>query len=167
MEQGVVIAIVWSLIEIIRRQYRPKDFVVGVTEEGGRAYVPATPGRQSEPGLVIFRYDAELFYANVSRFVDDVEGLVQDAPDPVEWLVLDAAPIDDIDYSAGISLAGLLDWLDARHITLALARADTSFVRLLEVYALRERIADEHVYPDLQDAVAGFRARRTDPIGRR
>src|SRR4051795_6246709 len=97
VEQEIILAIVLSLVEIIRRQYKPQDFVVGVSQEGGPTYLPATPGTQSEPGLMIFRYDADLFYANCSRFVDDIEGLVEHAPDPVRWLVLDAGSLDDID----------------------------------------------------------------------
>jgi len=158
VEQGIVLAIVLSILEIIRRQYKPKDFVVGVSTEGIPTYEAATPGAQSAPGLVVFRYDADLFYANVSRFVDDVEALVDHAPDPVRWVVLDAGALDDIDYSAGISLTGLLDYLDARHITFALARADTGLVHTLELYGLRARIPDSHLFGNLTDAVAAFEA---------
>lgn len=164
VEQGILVAIVVSLIEIIRRQYRPADFVVISGNDEVPQYVPAAPGRQSEPGLVVFRYDAELFYANANRFVDDVEALVEHAPDPVEWLILDAASIDDIDYSAGIALAGLLDWLDARGITAAVARADARFLHLLAAYGLEGRITPELVYANLQDAVAAFRSRPPAPI---
>ena len=57
---------------------------------GAQTYQPATPGTQSEPGLIVFRFDAELFYANASRFVDDIQEIVDGAPDPVRWLILDA-----------------------------------------------------------------------------
>jgi high affinity sulfate transporter 1 len=158
VEQGIVLAVVLSLIEIIRRQYKPKDFVVGVDREGGPTYLAATPGAQSRPGLIVFRYDADLFYANTSRFVDDVEGLVEHAPDPVRWLVLDAGALNDIDYSAGISLGGLLDYLEARSITLALARADDALLHTLDLYGLRERITDAHFYGSLSEAVRAFEA---------
>jgi high affinity sulfate transporter 1 len=101
VEQGIILAIVLSIIEVIRRQYTPKDFVLGVSAGGPPAYEQATAGAQSAPGLIVFRYDAELFYANANRFVDDIERLVDKAPDKVRWLILDAAGLDDIDYSAG------------------------------------------------------------------
>jgi MFS superfamily sulfate permease-like transporter len=157
VEQGVILAVIGSILEIVRRQYKPKDFVLGVTGTQPK-FQPATPGAQSEPGLVVFRYDAELFYANANRFVDDVEALVENAPDPVRWVILDAASIDDIDYSAGISLAGLCDYLEAKGITLALARADASLVALIEKYGLRRRFPDARIFPNLSDAVAAFRA---------
>jgi MFS superfamily sulfate permease-like transporter len=77
VEQGIVLAIVLSIIEIIRRAYGPADFVVGVDDAGRRTFTAAEPGAQSAPGLVVFRYDEELFYANASRFTDDVEAVVQ------------------------------------------------------------------------------------------
>jgi MFS superfamily sulfate permease-like transporter len=158
VEQGIILAIVLSLAEIIRRQYKPKDFVVGVTQEGTPTYLAATPGAQSRPGLIVFRYDADLFYANTSRFIDDLEALVEHAPDPVRWLVLDAGAIDDIDYSAGIALSGLLDYLDARDITFTLARADDALLHTLTLYGLRDRIPDSRLFGSLSDAVRAFEA---------
>jgi high affinity sulfate transporter 1 len=158
VEQGIILAILASIVEIIRRQYHPKDFVVGVNKEGEPTYEAADPGSQSDAGLIVFRYDADLFYANANRFVDDVEALIAAAPDPVRWLVLDAGGITDVDYSAGISLKGLLDFLDAKHITFALGRPDPSLLDTLAQYDLRSRIPDDRIFGNLTDAVAAFRA---------
>jgi MFS superfamily sulfate permease-like transporter len=163
VEQGVVLAIVVSILELIRRQYRPKDYLVTLDAHGEPAYREAAPGAQSAPGLVVFRYDAELFYANANRFVDDVEKLITHAPDPVRWLVLDAGSLDDVDYSAGLSLSGLLDFLDARGITFALARGDDLLLTTLDTYGLKERIDPAHVFGNLTDAVAAFEAEH--PVG--
>ena len=157
VEQGIVVAIIISILEIIRRQYKPKDFLVRVTKAGEPTYESAAPGHQSARGLVVFRYDAELFYANANRFVDDVEALVDHAPDPVRWVILDASSLDDIDYSAGVSLAGFLDYLDARGITFALARADTGLLFTLATYGLMKRIPDARVFANLIEAVEAFR----------
>ena len=110
VEQGIILAIVVSILNIIRRQYKPKDFVVGVDADGQPTYQPAVSGIESAPGLIIFSYDAALFYANANRFVDDVESLIESAPTPVEWLILDASSLDSIDYSAGKALTGLAVW---------------------------------------------------------
>jgi high affinity sulfate transporter 1 len=156
VEQGVILAIAASILELVRRQYTPKDFLVSLID-GAPAYLPAAPGRQSEPGLLVFRYDAELFYANANRFVDNIEALVDHAPAPVRWVILDASPIDDIDYSAGISLAGLCDYLDNKGITFVLARPDPSLLHLLDIYGLRKWLPDDHIYPNLADAISAFR----------
>ncbi len=163
VEQGIILAIILSILGIVRRQYNPANFVVGVNKEGQPTYEAATMGTQSEPGLIVFRYDADLFYANTNRFVDDVERLITAAPDPVRCLVLDAGAIADIDYSAGISLGHLLDYLSAHDITFMLARADTPLLHTLELYGLRSRVPDSHLFGSLTDAVAAFRAATADP----
>ena len=68
----------------------PRTSSSAVSEAGQQTYRPATAGAQSEPGLIVFRYDAELFYANANRFVDDIENSIDKAPDKVRWLILDA-----------------------------------------------------------------------------
>ena len=62
--------------------------------------MPATSGKETEPGLVVYRFGADLFYANIDRFVDGVRALVESAPTPVRWFIVDAGAITDIDYSA-------------------------------------------------------------------
>ncbi|MBP0453102.1 SulP family inorganic anion transporter [Kitasatospora sp. RG8] len=156
VEQGVLLALALSLFEVIRREYRPKDFVVGVTGEGVPTYTAAGPGIESAPGLIVFRFNAELFYANASRFADEVTALVDNAPDPVRWLVLDAAGIADVDYSAGIRLHGLLDFLAVRGVTFVLARPDSALVDTLKVYELWQRIPPENVFGNLIDAVRAY-----------
>jgi sulfate permease, SulP family len=84
--------------------------------------VPATPGAQTEPGLVIYRFGADLFYANGHRFTDEVRTLVEHAPTPVRWFIVDADAITDLDYSAARSIRELLDDLARRNVTMIFAR---------------------------------------------
>jgi len=163
VEQGIILAIVVSILNIIRRQYKPKDFVVGVSEDGQPTYQAATAGAQSAPGLIIFSYDAALFYANANRFVDDVEKLIESAPAPVEWLILDAGGLDDIDYSASKALDGLLDYLDAKGVTACLARADAGLMATLTSYGMDKRLPPERIFGNLTDAYAAFLARKPVP----
>ena len=160
---GVVLAIALSLLDVIERQYRARDFVLGVRSGKGYTYDKAVPGKQSEPGLIIFRYDAALFYANASQFVGEVQGLVDNAPDKVKWLILDCAGISDIDYSAAQNLASLLDWLEARGTVLVLARPEPDILTGLEAYGLRERFPDSAVFDDLDTAVRAFPAASPRP----
>jgi len=151
------------ILEVIRRHYEPKDFVVSVSPTGDKSYAKAVPGTQCDPGLIIFRYDSDLFYANANRFVDDVEALIDKAPDPVRWLILDAKSVDDVDYSAGVSISGLLDYLTARHVTFALSGADTGLVDTLRAYDLLDRIGTDHLHDSLSEALDAFRADSTSP----
>jgi MFS superfamily sulfate permease-like transporter len=158
VEQGIIVAVVVSLLDIIRRQYQPASFVIGESREGDPSYTKAGPGAQSEPGLVIFRYDAELFYANADRIVEDVQDVVEHAPDPVRWVVLDATAITDLDYSAWNSLKGLGTYLRARHIGLGLARVDPTLQETLETYGYRKHFDEQMVFGSLESAIAAFHA---------
>jgi MFS superfamily sulfate permease-like transporter len=158
VEQGIILAVILSVLDLVRRQYSPRDFIIRPDGHGGVVYEQAVTGRESLPGLIIFRYDAQLFYANANRFVDDTQAIVEAAPDPVRWFLLDAGSIDDVDYSAGISLSGLLDYLSSHDITFGLVRLDESLSTTLGMYGLLERIPPERRYSTLEEALAAFRA---------
>lgn len=158
VEQGIVLAILLSIVELVRRQYKPSYFVIGQTASGAPVYEAAAPGTQSLPGLVIFRYDADLFYANAARFTDDVERIVSTAPDPVRWLVLDCSAIDDVDYSAGLALAGLVDYVHAKHAHFGIASADPELLATLKKYGLMAKFHEDRVFATLHDAFLAYQA---------
>jgi MFS superfamily sulfate permease-like transporter len=156
VEQGIILAIILSIVDLIRRQYSPRDFIIRPDGHGGVTYAAVTEGGESLPGLVVFRYDAQLFYANASRFVDDVEHVIETAAQPVRWFVLDAGTIDDVDYSAGVSLGGLLDFLDSHKITFALTQLDDALAHTLDLYGLLDRIPADRRFDTLEEALAAF-----------
>jgi len=163
VEDGIILAVVLSILQLVSRQYRPSNFVVGVDAQGQPTYRKAEAGLQSQPGLIVFRYDAELFYANANRFTDDVVRLVESAPEPVRWLVLDCSAIEDIDYSAGIALNHLVDYVHANDAHFAVARADAELLSTLEVMGTLDKFGRDHVFGNLTDA---FDAYRRDPSPR-
>ena len=158
VQQGIVLAVVLSILEMVRRQYRPKRFVVGIDDRGTATYVPATPGVQSLPGLLVFRYDADLFYANANQFSADVQQMVVSAPEPVRWLVLDCSSIPDVDYSAAIALEGLIDFVHAHGAVFALADLDPELRSNLEKQGVLEMLHADHIFDSIPAAVAAFRA---------
>ena len=158
VEQGIIVAIVVSILDIIRRQYRPASFVVSETHDDEPIYTKAEPGTQSEPGLVVFRYDSELFYANANRFVEDIQGVVSGAPDPVRWVVLDTSAITDLDYSAGIAFKGLANYLEANGIALGVTGVDPVLLETMEHYGLGGLIPESMMFDTIEEAIAGFRA---------
>jgi MFS superfamily sulfate permease-like transporter len=100
VEEGILLAIVLSLLRHVRHSYRPHTIVLAPNATGRWTLVPVTPGAQTEPGLIIYRFGADLFYANDQRFTDEVRSLVEHAPTPVRWFIVDADAIADIDCSA-------------------------------------------------------------------
>ena len=128
VEEGIILAIVLSVLELVRRAYTPSDFLVGVNKGGQPTYTPAEPGSESLPGLLVFRFDSRLFYANASLFVDRIQELISAAPSHIRWLILDCSSIGDIDYSASLNLAGLIEALHAEKRVFALAEADPNLL---------------------------------------
>lgn len=159
VEQGIILAVVLSIIDLVRRQYKPSDFVLAVGEGGAISYDAASAGAESAPGIIVFRYDSDLFYANANRFVDDVESLVDKAPHPVRWLVFDVSATSDVDYSAATSVGGLLDWVSARGITVAVAGMDASLQATLLAYGLTRHIGGPaRSFATVEEAVAAFQS---------
>jgi len=160
VEQGIVLAVVLSLVEMVRRQYRPHQFVVSVTRDGKETYAPAEPGMQSSPGLLVFRFDADLFYANANQFSENVQQLITSAPDRVSWLILDCSSIPDVDFSAAAALKGLVKFVQTRGATFALAAADPNLRTTLSSLGVLDELRANHVFDSVEDAVAAFRAAR-------
>ena len=157
VEQGIILAIALSVIELVRRAYTPTDFLVGVNKGGEPTYTPAEPGSESLPGLLVFRFDSRLFYANASLFVDRIQQLIAAAPSHVRWLILDCSSIGDIDYSASLNLAGLIEALHAEKRIFALADVDPRLMEVLTKLETLEHFDNAHIYPTVQEAVAAFR----------
>jgi MFS superfamily sulfate permease-like transporter len=106
VEEGIVLALLLSLIAHVRRHYAPHSSVVTWDEHGRLTLATPAPGTVSEPGLVIYRFGVGIFYANAERLSEDLIALA-DAPNPPRWLVLDADAIDDIDYTGAQTLVEL------------------------------------------------------------
>lgn len=163
VEQGIILAVVLSIVEIVRRAYAPKRFLVVPDASGEVTYVPAQPGHQSLAGLLVFRFDSRLFFANAGRFSDTVLGLVAAAPDPVRWLVLDCSSLGDVDYSAGVTVAGMIKALHGEGRVFAVAAADPDLLDTLSRYGTLADFDNSHIYASVDDAVDAFRAATAAP----
>jgi SulP family sulfate permease len=158
VEQGILLAIVLSLILHVKRHYAPRDRVVGWDANGAFTMLRPTPGTVSEPDLVIYRFGAGLFYANAQRLSDEVLALVDVAHPPV-WFVLYAVAIDDIDYTGGKTLNELAEQLESRGIVFAVADASPRLRRELDTFGLTAKIGADRYYDSLQAVRDAFHAR--------
>jgi MFS superfamily sulfate permease-like transporter len=120
--------------------------------------VPATPGAQTEPGLVIYRFGADLFYANDHRFTDEVRTLVEHAPTPVRWFIVDADAITDLDYSAARSIRELLDDLARRNVTMIFARVSPYLKDDMDRHGITAAIGETRIFTTLHEAIAAARS---------
>lgn len=159
VEQGILLAIALSLLWHVRHSYRPHTAVL--VEDGGQwRPTPAVPGALSGPGLVIFQFGADLFYANAGRFVADVRSLVESADPPVKWLVVDAGAITSVDYSAARMVADLQQDLIRRGIALALVHTGSSLRADLRRHRLSDVIGADRIFDTLREALAAIGGQR-------
>lgn len=154
IEQGILLAMVLSLLRHVRHSYRPHTALLVPDAAGRWLPTPARPGLQSAPGLLVYRFGADLFYANARRFADEVRALVAQAPAPVRWLVVDAGAITDLDYSAARDLRDLCGELQGSGVALAFGRVGPELHADLERHGILAALGAGHVFPTLRQAIA-------------
>ncbi len=154
VEEGILLAIALSLIRHVRHSYRPHTTIIRESAEGHWVVTPALPGAQSEPGLIIYRFGADVFYANADRFVDEARALIERAPTPVRWFIVDASAVTDIDYSAAKTLRDLFSELKKQNVNVAFGRCDPGLRADLERHGLAEIIGEDRILASLHSALA-------------
>src|SRR5215510_16516492 len=122
VEQGILLAIVLSLIDHTRRGYRPKNVVLVPGELGVWHTQPVVTRAQALPGLLIYRFTHSMYYANAQQLSEEIIDLVKRAQPPLRWFCIDASAVDDVDYSAAEALRSLFAILEEHGIRLVVTQ---------------------------------------------
>ena len=154
---GIALAVSLSLLDFIRRAWRPHDAILG-RAQGLKGYhdVLRHPEARQVPGLLLFRWDAPLFFANADAFRARIIAEVDDARTPVVWVVVAAEPITDVDTTAAEMIRELDEELAARGAELAFAEMKGPVKDRLRRYGLARRIGHELFFPTIGVAVKAF-----------
>ncbi|MDO8392327.1 MAG: SulP family inorganic anion transporter [Actinomycetota bacterium] len=141
---GVVVAVALSVLNFLRRAWKPHTAEL-VRVDGLKGYHDRArhPEGRVVPGLVLYRFDGPLFFANARFFVDDVQRVIDARPDPITCLIITAEPITDIDTTAADTLHDLVDQLQARGVALHFAELKGTVRERLERYG----VFDHHDRP--------------------
>lgn len=158
VEQGVLLAIALSLFRHVRQSYRPHTAILQKDPEHGWQTMTATPGHESAPGLVIYRFGADLFYANATRFTDEILLLVDGAPDPVRWVVVEADAITNIDYTASRVVLGMINELRRRQIGLLFCRVSPTLKADMDRHGVTAVLGVDRVFSRRHEALAAVKA---------
>ena len=158
VEQGIILAVVLSLLQHVWHGYRPQTGVIVHDAVDHWRIDDPVPGKMAEPGLVIFWFGADLFYANVAFFAEQARKLVHQSPSPVRWLVIDATAITGFDFSAGLSLAELQRDLANAGVVLALIAVKVRHHDDLERMGLNELIGLHRIFESRQACMAAYGA---------
>ncbi len=157
VEQGILLAIALSLVQHVRHSYQPHTMVLAPGVTGRWEPAPAAPGSQTEPGLIIYRFGADLFYANADRFADEVRSLVDKAPASVRWFVLDAGTVTDLDYSAAQTVRDLIGELTAKNVAVIFARVNTYLRADLDRHGISAKLGEVKIFATLHEAIEATR----------
>ncbi|KOU42495.1 transporter [Streptomyces sp. WM6373] len=155
--QGIAIAVGLSVLNVFRRAWWPYRTVLGrVPDLEGYHDVRSHPRARQLPGLVIYRFDAPLFFANAKTFADEIRRLAGADPPPT-WIVIAAEPMTDVDTTAADVLEDLDEALNADRVHLVFAELKDPVRRKIERYELTRTIDPAHFFPTVESAVAAYR----------
>jgi MFS superfamily sulfate permease-like transporter len=166
-----VIALVIAVIEFLWDGWRPHSAVLGrVDRVKGYHDITRYPGARRVPGLVLFRWDAPLFFANAELFRERVLGALATAPGPVRWCVVAAEPVTSVDVTAADIVAELDDTLHAAGVTLCFAEMKDPVKDKLKRFGLFARFGGDRFFATVGEAVKAYRSAhpgRVDGLGGR
>ncbi len=154
---GIGLAVGLSVLDLIRRIANPHDGVLGyVPGLAGMHDVDDHPTAAQLPGLVVYRYDSPLFFANAEDFLARATAAVDEARPPCRWFVLNAEANIEVDLTSVDALETLREQLTARGITFALARVKFELLEQLQAAGFAQKVGAQRIFATLPTAVAGY-----------
>ncbi|MBP0938331.1 sulfate permease [Streptomyces sp. KCTC 0041BP] len=157
--RGVLVAVALSVVELLARVARPHDAVEGMVPGlAGMHDVDDYPTARTVPGLVIYRYDSPLFFANAEDFRRRALAAVDEQSPPTRWFVLNTEANVEVDVTALDAVEALRQELADRDIVLALARVKQELREDLDAYGLTASVGADRIYPTLPTALEAYRA---------
>ena len=163
VEEGIVLAMVVSLMRVVRHDYHPHSGVLQLNPDGSWNLVPAAADVETQTGLVLYRFGAELFYANAGRFLEEVLLVVEPIPSVVKWVVVDAEAMTHLDYTAAQILKRLKENLNKAGVELAFARVPWDLKSDFNRHHVTEAVGAGRLFNRLHDAIAAFEKSEKPP----
>jgi SulP family sulfate permease len=158
VEQGIILAIILSILAHLRRSYSPRNTVLSGGDEHGWQPLPAGPAPQVEPGLVVYRWGASLYFANAARFEEQVLALAESNGTPVKWVCIDAPAIGDVDYTGGETIIQVDKGLEERGVRLVLAGVGQEIRAELDRAGVTDVVGTDAYYASVVDVLQAYRA---------
>ena len=157
VEEGIALAVAVSIIDHLRHTSHPRSSVLVKSPAGHWQPAPVRPGARTEDGLAVYRFGTSLYYANAARLTDDVTALAAQGS-PLRWLVLDAAAIGDVDYTAATVLTRVIEHLRKQHIRFAVSSVLGPVRNQLDRYGISAALGPGAYYDTPGEALEAFHA---------
>jgi len=162
VEQGILLAIVLSLLQHVRKNYLPKTGLIRHDPVEKWRIEKVSSNTFIEPGIVMYWFGAELFYANANHFSEEIRRIVNETTPKIHWLVVDTGTLSSIDYSAGLTIRELFQDLTALNVVLVLARINDDLKEDLDELGLTELFGKEKLFYTREASLDAFRAAHQD-----
>jgi SulP family sulfate permease len=159
--QSILVAVALSLINVIFHISRPHNALLDVVDASGGTVYRSVTNKETvltEPGLIVYRFDAPFVFPNAAFFTERLEGLIANAGEGLKCVILDAEAISDFDSTAAEALENLDIDLERRGGELWIPRANEPLRELLQVTGLPTKIGEENLHPSVRAAVTAYRA---------
>jgi sulfate permease, SulP family len=157
VEQAIILAIVLSLLDHVRLGYKPRNNVI-VTEPSGQfRAVPLTSAKQVVPGLLIYRFNHNMYYANAERLSEEVGELLKVGPDSVRWFCIDGQAVSDVDFSSGATLRQIHGELKQHGAKLKFANLSDEVQAEFDVYGITDLVDKDAYYDSLPQVLTAYR----------
>ena len=156
VKEGIIVAVMLSLILHVYHSYRPHSAVLIPHPDKFWQPVPANPGTVSAPGLIIYRFSRDLFYANTTYFSEQVQSLVYSAELPVQWFILEARAITEIDYSASKTIRDVVKELATHNVAVIVTGLAPEVRVQFDRDGLTNLIGIDRFFNHLDEALAVF-----------
>ena len=163
VELGILLAMGLSLLRHVRHSYEPHTGVLARDAAGEWQVLPCSAARLTEPGMLVYRFGADLFYANERRFADELRGLVDHIGPDLRALVVDASAMADLDYSAARMLRQLIAELKGRQVALVFGRVSPALRSDMQRHGIAASLGAQHLHASLHEALADGRGARIAP----
>ena len=160
VEQGIILAIVLSLLAHTRHGYRPRNVVMVTSDDGHWRTLPVSSAAQLAPGLMVYRFTHSMYYANDELLQQQVLELVDHAQPPLAWFCIDAAAVDDVDFSAAQTLLSICGLLQQRGVRLVFAEVTDNVKNELDRSGITGPIGENACYAAVADVVNAYREQR-------
>jgi sulfate permease, SulP family len=164
VEQGIMMAMGMSLVAHTRHGYRPKNTVVVIDERGRWRACPVNDPALIAPGLLVYRFSHGMYYANAQQLSEEILALVDRFQPSLRWLCIDAAAVDDVDFTAAATLRSLLDQLSERRIRLVFAVVAEHVHAQLERSGLTERVGEDAFFGTPGEVLDAYRQQTAKPV---
>jgi SulP family sulfate permease len=156
VEQGILLAIVLSLLAHVRHGYKPKNVVLAQVD-GHLRVSPVTEPLEALPGLVLYRFSHDMYYANAELLSQEMLDLLKAGPEPVTWLCIDMAAVGDVDFSSAAILRETYKELESRGVRLVFAEVSEHVLAELEVSGITELVGESAYFAGLEDVLEAYK----------